>query len=227
MINRNRKGAFADERAMDDLLTKYDLNVTADLQRMLTDVTGQLLLTSAGTSGDLDDLERQLRRPKTPEQLYSLLFELGYLEPRYALRINDRELPQLTPGERGSVLLVFYLVIDQDSRPLLIDQPEENLDNQSVYELLAPCVNEARRRRQIILVTHNPNLAVVCNAEQVIWCKIAKESDQAVTYTAGGLENPVISKHVIDVLEGTWPAFRDREGKYQTRSGSLTEKSGP
>jgi predicted ATPase len=111
-------------------------------------------------------------------------------------------------------LLVFYLVIDQDDRPLIIDQPEENLDNQSVFELLAPCITEAKRRRQIIMVTHNPNLAVVCNAEQVIWCRIAKDTDHAVTYETGSIENPSINKHLVDVLEGTWPAFTDRGHKY-------------
>ena len=73
-------------------------------------------------------------------------------------------------------------------------------------------------RRQIIIVTHNPNLAVVCDADQVIYSSIDKEDGNRVAYVSGGIENPVISKHVVDVLEGTMPAFDDRDRKYDVVS---------
>ena len=72
------------------------------------------------------------------------------------------------------MLLIFYLLVDNDDIPLIIDQPEENLDNQTVYKLLVPSIKEAKNRRQIIIVTHNPNLAVVCDAEQIIHASIDK-----------------------------------------------------
>lgn len=213
-INRARIGVFSEEHAMRDLLLTIDLNETDQIEHLLATVVECLHRNAHGETSDIDDLRRQLRKDEEPEELYNFLFGLEYLEPRYALRINDRELAQLTPGERGSLLLVFYLVIDQDDRPLIIDQPEENLDNQSVFELLVPCIREAKERRQIIVVTHNPNLAVVCNAEQIICSRINKDTDQAVTYTSGSIENPVINRHLVDVLEGTWPAFTDRGRKY-------------
>ena len=123
-------------------------------------------------------------------------------------------LDQLSPGERGTLLLVFYLLIDKSDIPLIIDQPEENLDNQTVYDILVPCIKEVKTRRQIIIVTHNPNLAVVCDADQVIYASIDKKDGNCVTYESGGIENPVINKHVVDVLEGTMPAFEDRDRKY-------------
>ena len=73
---------------------------------------------------------------------------------------------ELSPGERGMVLLVFYLALSKDNIPLITDQPEDNLDNQSVYKKLVPCINEAKNNRQVIIVTHNPNIAVACDAEQ-------------------------------------------------------------
>lgn len=215
MINRTRIGGFSAENAMRDLLVEFDLESTSDLKRFLGEVWGRLHRDVHDETGDVNELQRQLRNDADPEKIYNLLFGLEYLAPRYALQVNGRDVEQLTPGERGSLLLVFYLLIDQDERPLIIDQPEENLDNQSVYELLVPCINDAKSRRQIIVVTHNPNLAVVCNAEQVIFCRIDKEGDHAVTYESGGLENPRINRHVVDVLEGTWPAFADRGGKYE------------
>ena len=76
------------------------------------------------------------------------------------------------------MLLIFYLLVDNDDIPLIIDQPEENLDNQTVYKLLVPSIKEAKNRRQIIIVTHNPNLAVVCDAEQIIHASIDKVKQQ-------------------------------------------------
>jgi predicted ATPase len=126
-----------------------------------------------------------------------------------------KDIQELSPGERGALLLVFYLLIDRRDIPLIIDQPEENLDNQTALDLLVPCIKEARKRRQVILVTHNPNLAVVCDADQVIHSNIDKAARNRVTYTAGSLENPTNNKLTVDVLEGTMPAFEHRDSKYQ------------
>jgi len=112
---------------------------------------------------------------------------------------------------------MFYLVVDPSTVPLIIDQPEDNLDNQTVYRILVPCIREARQQRQIILVTHNPNLAVVCDADQVVVGSIEKENNNRVHYKSGALENPIINGRVVDILEGTWPAFSNRGQKYHKR----------
>ena len=121
----------------------------------------------------------------------------------------------LSPGERGTLLLVFYLLIDKSDMPLVIDQPEGNLDNHTVAKVLVDCIREARNRRQVFIVTHNPNLAVVCDADQIIYADMNKENGNAITYTSGSLESPAMSKYVTDVLEGTRWAFDVRGSKYQ------------
>src|ERR1043166_2095916 len=79
---------------------------------------------------------------------------------RYALKYDGVEIERLSPGTRGIVLLLLYLAIHKtDRRPVVIDQPEENLDPQSVFKDLVPHFREARKRRQIIIVTQNANLA--------------------------------------------------------------------
>ena len=70
-----------------------------------------------------------------------------------------------------------------------MDQPEENLDNQSVFEILVPFIKKAKQRRQIILVTHNPNIGVVCDAEQIINVRIDKARKHKVTAICGAIEN--------------------------------------
>ncbi len=64
------------------------------------------------------------------------------------------------------------------------------------------------------MVTHNPNLAVVCDAEQIVWATFDRKDDSKIAYTAGAIESPEINKHVVDVLEGTKPAFNNRRVKY-------------
>jgi ABC-type cobalamin/Fe3+-siderophores transport system ATPase subunit len=128
--------------------------------------------------------------------------------------MGEKELHQLSPGERGTLLLIFYLLLDKSDIPLVIDQPEENLDNQTVYEVLVPCVKEAKQQRQIIMVTHNPNLAVVCDAEQIICANLDKKNNYLMEYTSGAIEYPVINQAVVDILEGTMPAFDNRDSKY-------------
>jgi len=97
------------------------------------------------------------------------------------------------------------------------------LDNQSVYELLVKYIKMAKNRRQIIIVTHNPNLSVVCDAEQIIYAKIDKANKNTISYTSGSIENPIINKNIVDVLEGTMPAFNNREAKYSLNKTKANE----
>lgn len=160
------------------------------------------------------ELKAQLAQNVSTEELYDFIFSLEYLEPVYSLRWDGKTVEQLSPGERGNLLLIFYLLIDRDDIPLVIDQPEENLDNHTVYRTLVPCIKEAKRRRQVIMVTHNPNLAVVCDAEQIIAAEIRKDRGNEVTYLSGSIEEPEINRKIVDILEGTRPAFNKRDAKY-------------
>lgn len=150
----------------------------------------------------------------TASDVYDLLFGLSYLEPRYSLLFQETQIEQLSPGQRGALLLIFYLLVDKGRNPILLDQPEENLDNETVVSLLVPVLTQAKKRRQIIMVTHNPNLAVVCDAEQIVWATFDRKDGSRISYTAGAIENAVINRGVIDVLEGTKPAFNNRRIKY-------------
>jgi ABC-type lipoprotein export system ATPase subunit len=106
-----------------------------------------------------------------------------------------------------------------------MDQPEENLDNQSVFEILVPFIKKAKQRRQIILVTHNPNIGVVCDAEQIINVRIDKARKHKVTAICGAIENPEINEKIVEILEGTMPAFDNRDKKYEFTKKKFLEKS--
>ena len=174
------------------------------------------IAAAAATIGDRVEygIDSMLRKDKSASEVYDLLFDLSYLEPRYSLLFQDAQIEQLSPGQRGALLLIFYLLVDKGRNPIILDQPEENLDNETVVSLLVPVLTEAKKRRQIIMVTHNPNLAVVCDAEQIIWSHFDRANGQRISYIAGGIESPVINGHTVKVLEGTKQAFDNRRVKY-------------
>ncbi|HEY0077818.1 MAG TPA: hypothetical protein VGB73_04165 [Pyrinomonadaceae bacterium] len=205
-------GTAPGKRALEDLLQRHDFNDEESTMAFLESLT--VLLLNDARTGNAMRVEEQLKKGKTAESLYDFLFSLEYLSPQYVLKMGDKELHQLSPGEKGTLLLIFYLLVDKGDVPLIIDQPEENLDNQTVVDLLVPAVKKARRQRQIFIVTHNPNIAVVCDSDQVISCRLDKKNLNRVEYVAGSIENPVINKRIIDILEGTWPAFDNRKSKY-------------
>lgn len=150
--------------------------------------------------------------PNTLE-CYNYLNKLEYLNISFTLKLDGKMLNELSPGQRGNVLLIFYLALSKNEEPIIIDQPEDNLDNQSVYDKLVPCILEAKKHRQVIIVTHNPNIAIACDAEQIICSKIDKKENR-IEYISGSIENEQIRKHVVDILEGTLPAFTLRRLKY-------------
>ena len=168
------------------------------------------------------DLRKQLKGQRTPEDLYDFLYGFDYLVPKYDLKVDGKDLSELSPGERGGLLLIFYLMLDQREIPLVIDQPEDNLDNRSIYEILVKFIKQAKTRRQILIVTHNPNLAVVADAEQIIRVSIdKKEGKHDFDFFSGAIEEPRINRAVVDILEGTLPAFDNRRLKYRKREAGM------
>lgn len=162
------------------------------------------------------DVFKQMKGQRTVQELYDYLFGFDYLATKYDLKVDGKDLSELSPGERGGLLLIFYLMLDRQDIPLVIDQPEDNLDNKSVYEILVTFIKQAKRRRQIILVTHNPNLAVVADAEQIIHVSIDKrDGKHDFDFFSGAIEDARLNKAVVDILEGTMPAFDNRRLKYR------------
>ena len=147
---------------------------------------------------------------------YNLIFS-DYYQVNYSIRFKDRSLQSLSPGQKGLVLMKIFLKLDNSNKPLLIDQPEDNLDNKSVYKDLVNDLKESKKKRQIIIATHNPNLVINTDSEQVI---VAKFEDSLmgegtkIQYKSGALEDKEIRESVCDILEGGDIAFIKREQRY-------------
>lgn len=220
-LNRRKAGPFMGEEEGTMEMKKLLENTNFDSALSILRFTRTLFakMTSLRDGKPLQ-VKEQLRQDVTIQEIYDFVFSLKFLSPIYNLQWDGKGLEQLSPGERGNLLLIFYLLVDRDDIPLIIDQPEENLDNQTVYKTLVPCIKDAKKRRQIIIVTHNPNLAVVCDAEQIICAEMKKDHENAVTYISGAIEDPIINGKIVDILEGTRPAFDKRDDKYLSKISS-------
>lgn len=196
------------------LSEQFDLNQRTDVLKFVDELDKKIRVAASGGKADSIGIASILRKDMVARSVYDLLYGLSYLEPRYSLLFQDTKIEQLSPGQRGALLLIFYLLVDRGRNPIILDQPEENLDNETVVSLLVPVLSDAKKKRQIIMVTHNPNLAVVCDAEQVIYSTFNRKSASKIEYVSGSIENPIINSHVVNVLEGTKPAFNNRRIKY-------------
>ena len=218
-INRGVAGTYYgiedSEKILTKTISKYDLNRKEDLFLFLDEILNSLCEDRRdGQESTNRQIVRQLKQDKTIQDFYNFIFSLDYLIPEYIPKLGEKELYQLSPGEKGTLLLIFYLLVDKERIPLLIDQPEHNLDNETIYKLLVKSVKIAKHNRQLIVVTHNPNLAVVCDAEQIIYASRDGKDGNRIDYKSGAIECKEINKKIIDVLEGTIPAFNKRRFKY-------------
>jgi hypothetical protein len=161
-----------------------------------------------------------VRAGVTLEDVLAWLYEVEHISVEYGLKFNGADLQSLSPGTKGIVLLILYLGMDtNDTRPLIVDQPDENLDNESIYTLLTPYFRQAKGRRQAIVITHNPNLVVNADSEQVIVATAEKQDNglPLISYAAGAIEVNARggTRHKIcNILEGGDVAFLKREKRY-------------
>lgn len=151
----------------------------------------------------------------------------------YVVKNEGDDLKQMSPGKKGLVLLELIVELEKGTCPILIDQPEDDLDNQSIYTNLRSFIKEAKCRRQIIIVTHNANIALGADAEELIIANQHgagnKNRSAKFEYRSGSIENNVqnqepseyyldqcsIQEHACRILEGGREALERRRKKYQ------------
>lgn len=129
-------------------------------------------------------------------------------------KYKNKELNKLSVGMKGTMYLCLKLATDPFMKPFIFDQPEDDLDNNFIVNELVPLFKKIKKYRQVIIVTHNANLVVNADAEQVI---IAENNNEILNYKSGSIENQKIRDRICEILEGGEEAFRKRENKYGFR----------
>ena len=122
-----------------------------------------------------------------------------------------REIARLTGRPLPAVQSEIELLA-QEGGPLVIDQPEDELDSNFVFQELIPMLRKVKAKRQLILATHNANIPVNGDAELVYAFEARESSGRPLAY--GGLDQASVTKAVLDIMEGSEEAFRRRREKY-------------
>ncbi len=135
---------------------------------------------------------------------------------RYILELevasdNYRPLSELSGGQRVSLLLTLLLETTDD-RPLVIDQPEDELDNRFLFETVLPALRNLKGRRQVIVATHDANIVVNGDADMVI--QLEATADKGRVACAGAIDDPLVRDAIVETVDGGQEAFRLRRRKY-------------
>lgn len=146
----------------------------------------------------------------TPEQIDRIRcwFPDDSLDVKYSLKDGGSFKPveQGSPGQKTAALLAF--ILSYGNEPLVLDQPEDDLDNHLIYDLIVTQLREIKQKRQVLVVTHNANIVVNGDAENVIALDV--RSGQTRIVTQGGLQEPSIRDEICRVMEGGKEAFDQR-----------------
>mgnify|MGYP000750851934 FL=1 len=139
---------------------------------------------------------------------------------------------EMSPGKKAIVLLKLIISLEESKYPILIDQPEDDLDNRSIFNDLIQFIRKKKIDRQIVVVTHNANVVLGGDAEEIIianqdgigspnekyrfeYRSGAIEEDEAIEGRKGVLNSKGIQQHICEILEGGEIAFDLRKHKYQ------------
>lgn len=147
-------------------------------------------------------------QPETLDRL-DLWFPEDSLDVQYSPTGDGRNLRSIeegSPGQKTAALLAFLLSYGEE--PLVLDQPEDDLDNHLIYELIVTQLREVKRRRQILVVTHNPNIVVNGDAELV--AALVARGGETKKECDGSLQKKEVRKTICEVMEGGRVAFEER-----------------
>lgn len=173
-----------------------------------------------------------LKGGNTNIELCQKILATNYFDISYNIIYED-VFEQMSEGKKAFVVLMLLLDFSNKDCPILIDQPEDDLDNRAIYTELVKYLKTKKKERQIILVTHNPNIAVGADSELIIVANqngidSPNKDNRKFQYVSGSLENTIefnehcstvldsqgIREHVCEILEGGSEAFKQRELKY-------------
>jgi ABC-type lipoprotein export system ATPase subunit len=188
----DRRKVFREDNSLEAALREFFIRMEeADYSRRGIDFALQNLRAPATTGDELLDVAENLRKEKTQKNFDDWFYDTEPFAVSYSIKYDDKDLQLLSPGEKGVVLLLLYLEAErEDNRPLVIDQPDDNLDNLSVYPSLVEYFRNRKKSRQIIIITHNPNLVVNTDAEQIIVANFDGSRVPRISYTSGLLRTP-------------------------------------
>ena len=139
---------------------------------------------------------------------------------RFAITYHGKELKHHSLGQRASALLLFVMGREEND-VIIIDQPEDDLDNQTIYEDVIRLIRKRKGNVQFLFATHNPNIPVLGDAEQIVACR---QSDNGIRFETGGVDDPAMQQNLVKIMEGGEEAFERRKEIYRLWKPKNSEK---
>lgn len=137
---------------------------------------------------------------------------LTYRVPdKFIIYYKERPLQEHSLGQRASALILFILTLKENAL-IIIDQPEDDLDNQTIYIDVISELKKLKSQTQFIFATHNPNIPVLGDCEQLISCMF---TNNLIETTVGSIDDEVIQEKIVDIMEGGEEAFKQRKMIYE------------
>ncbi len=130
---------------------------------------------------------------------------------RFVITYREKELKHHSLGQRSSALILFVLS-QQENDVIIIDQPEDDLDNQTIYEDVIKLIRNLKPKTQFIFATHNANIPVLGDAEQIFACTY---SDDKIGLDTGSIDDPNMQNKIVTIMEGGEEAFKLRKRIYE------------
>lgn len=203
-----------------EYLTNYSFKSSEDHKEFLNKLTWDIIKNTIPKRDGINNRE-----------ILTSLFQNWFLHD-YQVTYQNDDISEMSPGKKSFVLLRLLIDLDDSHCPILIDQPEDDLDNRSIYSQVVSFLRKRKKTRQIIIVTHNPNLVLGADSEEVIIAnqegEDTKNKSFKFEYVSGSIEDTKpdddsineilykrgIQEHVCDILEGGREAFDKRKKKY-------------
>lgn len=181
------------------------------VRKVFLDILSEIEVTEVEITGHFINLVRGLSNEQIDE--IALFLPEDEIEIQYKPTGSSsfKPLSTASAGQKTTAILTF--ILSQGKTPLVLDQPEDDLDNRLVYELVVDRLNKAKEHRQIIVVTHNANIPVNGDSEYII--SMNSESKKLNIICSGSVERGVIKKEICDVMEGSEKAFKMRYQRYE------------
>lgn len=222
-VNRGRFRESREQSSAERLQDVFRIHTIDDLRALLANEPVLVLPECPDKKLTIEEFfwRNEYFNNQGPYALLGFLFSpehiQQYLSVRAEFEYKGKTVEKLSAGQRGTFYVCLKLATDAFGSPFVFDQPEDDLDNDFIMHNLVPLFRKIKAYRQVIIVTHNANLVVNCDAEQVI---IATNSEEVISYRCGALEYGdhdapnSMRRAICDVLEGGRHAFETREQKY-------------
>lgn len=219
------RGSQAGESPIDKIAAVLNVNSLGDYKKL---IAGENIISVPDNNSGKENInigdffwKQEFFNSGGPHALLSYIFSpdkiAEYLTVKAEFRYKGKTVEKLSAGQRGTFYVCLKLATDPFGSPFVFDQPEDDLDNDFIMHHLVPLFRKIKKYRQVIIVTHNANLVVNCDAEQVL---VASNNDEMISYRCGALEDGehahdnTMRGAICDVLEGGHRAFEQRERKY-------------